>query len=280
MTENKPLQVNIRDVIASKNPRILKWIPNFFINWFERFIHQKELNAIMRNHHNEVGIEFATSVVKELGAKVNVVNIENVPTTGKCVLVANHPMAGLDSLCLFSSVGQVRSDIMLIANDVLSNIPPFSSHFVPVNKLGKSPKESLIRIDNAYGAGGMMMVFPAGLCSRKIDGKIVDLEWQKSFLMKAIQYDLQIIPVHINGANSNRFYRIANWRKFFGIKFNIEMMTLADELFKQKDKELTITIGKPFSPSIFKRQNAMDDAQKIKAHVYELSRNPSAIFSS
>jgi putative hemolysin len=50
-----------------------------------------------------------------------------------------------------------------------------------VNKLGKSPKESMIRIDNAYAAGGMMMIFPAGLCSRKIKGEIIDLEWQKSF---------------------------------------------------------------------------------------------------
>ena len=280
MTNNAPLQVNIRDVIASKNAKILKWIPNFFINWFERFVHQTEVNAILRKHHNEVGIQFATSLVKELGAKVNLVNIENVPTTGKCVLVANHPMAGLDSLCLYSSIGQVRSDIMLIANDVLANIPPFNDYFIPVNKLGKSPKESMIRIDNAYAAGGMMMIFPAGLCSRKIDGKIIDLEWQKSFLMKAIQYDLQIIPVHINGANSNRFYRIANWRKFLGIKFNVEMMTLADELFKQKDKELTITIGKPLSPSMFNKKNAMEDAQKIKAHVYELTKNPLANFSN
>lgn len=280
MTNNTPLQINIRDVIASKNAKILKWIPNFFINWFERFVHQDEVNAVLRKHHNEFGIQFATSIVKELGAKVNLVNIENVPTTGKCVLVANHPMAGLDSLCLYSSVGQVRSDIMLIANDVLSNIPAFNDFFIPVNKLGKSPKESMIRIDNAYAAGGMMMIFPAGLCSRKIKGEIIDLEWQKSFLMKAIQYDLQIIPVHINGANSNRFYRIANWRKFLGIKFNIEMMTLADELFKQKDNELTITIGKPLSPSMFNKKNAMEDAQKIKAHVYELSRNPLANFSN
>lgn len=95
----------------------------FFINWFERFVHQTEINAILRKHHNEVGIQFAHSLVKELGAIVNIINIENVPITGKCVLVANHPMAGLDSLCLYSSIGQVRSDIMLIANDVLSNIP-------------------------------------------------------------------------------------------------------------------------------------------------------------
>jgi putative hemolysin len=278
MTTNAPLQVNIRDVIASKNEKILKWIPGFIISWFERFVHQADLNFILRKHHDEDGIEFAKSVIHELGTKVKVVNLDNIPKNGRCVMVANHPMAGLDALCLFGAVGEVRSDISLIANDILAHIPQFKKYFIPVNKLGKSPKEAMLRVDEAYKLGGMMMVFPAGLCSRKIDGKIVDLDWQKSFLIKAIQYDLQIIPVHINGANSNRFYRIANWRKFFGLKFNIEMMTLADELFKQKDKELVITVGKPLSPTVFSKQKAVEDAQKIKRHVYKLSQDPSANF--
>lgn len=277
--ESKPLQINIRDVISSKNPRILKWIPRFFLRWFEKFVHQSELNTLLRNHHEKQGISFAVGIVEELGTSVKVVNKEKIPLHGNCVMVANHPMAGLDALCLFGVVGQVRSDISLIANDVLAHIPQFKDHFIPVNKMGKSAKEALIKVDKAYGSGGLMMVFPAGLCSRKIEGKILDLEWQKSFLLKAIQYNLQIIPVHIQGANSNRFYRIANWRKFFGIKFNIEMMTLPDELFQQKDKELTITIGESISPSLFSKQSALSDAQKIKEYVYELSRNPAAKFS-
>lgn len=279
MRENTPLQINIRDVIASKNPGILKWIPNFVIKWFEKFVHQSELNTLLRNHHKKDGISFAKGVIQELGTEIVLINRENIPLSGNCVMVANHPMAGLDALCLFSVVGEVRSDILLIANDVLAHIPQFKDHFIPVNKMGKSAKEALINVDRAYGSAGMMMVFPAGLCSRKIDGKIVDLEWQKSFLLKAIQYDLQIIPVHIDGANSNRFYRIANWRKFFGIKFNIEMMTLADELFQQKDKGLTITVGQPLSASLFSKRSALSDAQKIKEYVYELSRNPAANFS-
>ena len=280
MADQTPLQINIRDVIAAKNKRILRWIPNFVLNWFERFVHQAELNELFLNHYHEEGIEFAHSVVRELGANVRVVNGDKIPVHGNCVMVANHPMAGLDALCLFSEVGKIRSDISLIANDILSHIPQFRKYFVPVNKLGKSPKEAMLRVDQAYKTAGMMMVFPAGLCSRKIDGKIVDLEWQKSFLIKAIQYNLQIIPVHINGANSNRFYRIANWRKALGLRFNVEMMTLADELFKQKDKELTITIGQPISPQAFSKQNAVEDAQKIKDYVYQLSQNPQAIFGS
>jgi putative hemolysin len=280
MSESSPLQINIRNIIASKNERILRWIPNFFINWFERFVHQEEINYVLKKHHLEDGIEFSQSIVKELGAKVKIVNQENIPVSDRCIMVANHPMAGLDALCLLSAVGQIRSDVLVIANDVLAHIPQFKDHFIPVNKMGKSAKEALINVDRAYGSGGMIMVFPAGLCSRKIDGKIVDLEWQKSFLLKAIQYDLQIVPVHIDGANTNRFYRIANWRKFLGIKFNIEMMTLADELFQQKDKQLIITVGKPLSPSLFRKQSALEDAQKIKAHVYELSGNPSANFTA
>jgi putative hemolysin len=137
----------------------------------------------------------------------------------------------------------------------------------------------MIRVDQAYAEKEAMIVFPAGLCSRKIDGKIVDLDWQKSFLTKAVQYGYNIVPVHVNGANSNRFYRIANWRKFLKIKFNIEMMTLADELFKKKGQTVRLTFGQPIPASIFNKKNLFAEAQQLKDFVYQLESNPNATFT-
>ena len=281
MQGGQPLQINIREVIASKNENLLRWIPNFILSWFERFVHQDEMNVALKKLHGLDGPTFSIKALEEMGCTINTINAENIPSSElekRYVFVANHPMAGMDALALFSEVGKVHKGVQIIANDVLAAIPQFKENFIPVNKFGKKAKESMILVDNAYRSGAIMIVFPAGLCSRKNNGVIRDLEWQKSFLTKAIQYNYNIIPVHINGANSNRFYRLANLRKFLGIKFNFEMMTLADELYLQKGKKIELTVGKPISSQLFSKQNAMSDAAQIKSFVYELEKNPNATF--
>jgi putative hemolysin len=241
-------------------------------------VHQDDLNHILSKYHGYGGTDFASNVIEEMQCAIHVINKDNIPNNGHVVVVANHPMAGLDALALFSEVGKIKKSVKIIANDVLAHIPQFKENFIPVNKFGKKAKDSMVMVDQAYASGEMMIVFPAGLCSRKMDGVIMDLDWQKSFLAKAIQYNYTIIPVHVNGCNSNRFYRLANWRKFLGIKFNIEMLTLADELYKQKGKEITLTIGKPISSSIFNKKNVWNEAQQLKKFVYTLQGNPNATF--
>lgn len=249
------------------------------IRWLERFVHQDELNYILAKYNGYDGREFAVKAIEEMGSTVETVNEVAIPLSGPTLFVANHPMAGMDALCLFAEVGKVRTEMHIIANDVLAHIPQFKGYFIPVNKFGKSAKDSMIRVDQAYAEKEAMIVFPAGLCSRKINGIVVDLDWQKSFLTKAVQYGYNIVPVHVNGKNSNRFYRIANWRKFLKIKFNIEMMTLADELFKQKGQTVRLTFGKPIPYTIFNKKNLFEEAQKLKQFVYELESNPNATFT-
>lgn len=279
MESSQPLQVNVREVIAAKNSGILRWIPRFLLRWFERFVHQDELNFVLRKFHNSSGTDFAIQALGEMGCNIEFINGHRIPATGPVILVANHPLAGLDALALFSEAGKIRKDIHIITNDVLASIPQFKSHFIPVNKLGKSAKDSMVQVDKAYALGEMMLVFPAGLCSRKKGGEIKDLEWQKSFLIKSIQYNYTIVPIHIDGSNSPRFYRLANLRKFLGIKFNFEMMTLADELFKQKGKTLKLTVGKPICADIFSKKDAWLQAQQIREFVYKLPVNSEASFT-
>ena len=278
MHSDKPLQVSVREVIASKNANLLRWIPGFVLRWFERFVHQDELNRVLRTYHGYDGREFAIKAIEEMGCTVKTIHGNRIPTSGPVVFVANHPMAGMDALCLFAEVGKIRSKLHIIANDVLAHIPQFQGYFIPVNKFGKSAKESMIRVDTAYAEKEAMIVFPAGLCSRKINNKIVDLEWQKSFLAKAIQYNYSIVPVFIDGENSRRFYRIANWRKFLKIKFNIEMMTLADELFLKRGQAITLTFGHAIEASLFDKRNTLQEAQYIKDFVYHLKEDPNATF--
>jgi len=116
------------------------------------------------------------------------------------------------------------------------------------------------------------LIFPAGLVSRKQqNNKIEDLVWKKSFISKAIQYKKDIIPVHIEGENSKRFYNLAYWRKKIGIRANIEMFFLVDEMYKQKGKTLTFTFGEAISWKTFTKDKPNEYwSQKVKEHMYAL----------
>lgn len=272
------LQINLPEIIQKNLPRGSKWIPKFVIKRLEKYFKIKELNKIFSDHKEELNDKFIGCVLAAMGVNVEVYGLENIPKTGGAILASNHPMGGLDGMCIIQEVAKVRPDIKVIVNSILTHVPQLSGIFTGVNKLGRSTKESLAKIDEIYASGAIIQVFPAGLCSRKIDGKIVDLDWQKSFVSKSIENNIPIVPIYVNGSNSNSFYRMANFRKWIGLKFNLEMMMLPNEMFIQQGKKVQIIIGKPIHLQGAKRNKAQMIANQIKELVYLLESNPEASF--
>jgi len=171
-------------------------------------------------------------------------------------------------------VGDIFPNVQFIVNDILLNIENLDPIFVPVNKHGKQSSEYVRRIDETYRSEAQVLNFPAGLCSRKVKGQIVDLEWHKSFINKAKKHQRDIIPVYISGRNSGFFYNLARIRALLGIKANIEMLYLPNEMFKQQEKNIDIIFGKPIDYRVLdKRFTPREWAQKIKNHVYQLGND-------
>ncbi len=273
------LQINLPEILQKNLPRGSKWIPKFVVKRLEKYFKINELNKIFREHKEELDHKFIGCVLTAMGVNVEVYGLENIPKHGGAILASNHPMGGLDGMCIIQEVAKVRPDIKVIVNSILTHVPQLSGIFTGVNKLGRSTKESLAKIDKIYASGAIIQVFPAGLCSRKIDGKIVDLDWHKSFVSKSIENNIPIIPIYVNGSNSNSFYRMANFRKWIGLKFNVEMMMLPNEMFIQQGKKVQIIIGKPINLYGAKRNQAQMIANQIKQHVYMLETNPEASFN-
>jgi len=246
------LQISVAQTIAAKNKKLAKWLPRFIIHWLEKLIHQEEMNLFLAKHRDKSGIEFARNVVEEFAqASIEVVNEENIPKVGRYIVASNHPLGAIDGVALISLIGKYRTDIKFPVNDLLMALKPMQDIFLPLNKHGKNSTEAARELHNVFSSNHLILYFPAGICSRKIEGVVQDLEWKKTIIQKAKEYQRDIIPVFFEGKNTERFYRIANWRKKLGIKVNIEMLLLPDEMVKQRGKKFTITFGKPISYSTF-----------------------------
>ena len=275
----KILQIDIDKILQDKSPSLYKLLPKFIIRWFKKFIHQDEMNYVLREGNHLTGVEFAKFTIDYMGAIVEFKGLENIPQNGGCIVAANHPLGGLDGMALIVGVAEIRKDFKFLANDILMHIEPLKDYFIPVNKMGTTTKSHLSNISNEYSSGKAIIVFPAGLCSRKIEGEIVDLGWQKSVIKQSINNNLPIIPAFIEGENSKWFYRIANIRKFLKLKFNLEMLMLPDELYKQKGKKIVIHFGQPIGPNNFSMKSIGSDVQRLKNHVYRLKDNLSLEFN-
>lgn len=268
-TDFKP--INIREVFASKNERMARLMPGFIYAYINRILHIDFLNDFLKRNGNLMGIDFVDQVVREFNVHEHIHGEENIPKSGRYIFASNHPMGGFDGMLLMKNVGNRLGNLKFLSNDILMNIPNLKSMFIPVNKHGGHSREAARNLADLYQSDAQVLIFPSGLASRKIKGKIVDLEWKKHFIAKAIQSKRDIVPVFVDARNSNRFYRIANFRKFFRIKWNLEMFFLADETMKHRNSDVHIYFGKPIPHTTFDKSKTHQQwAKWVKDFVYKL----------
>jgi putative hemolysin len=264
--------VDIEKVIASKNPKLVEWLPNFVLKYIKRIAHEDDINQVMSNLAHLHGMEFVHGLIQEFNVEVVLKGGENIPVDRPVIFAANHPLGALDGVVFMYALGQHRQDIKILVNDLMMNIPNFQPMFIPINKHGSNSRAVTSVIEETFKGDHAVLVFPAGLVSRKQEGGVIkDLEWQKSFVNKSKKYQKDVVPVYIEGRNSNFFYNIARLRKKLGIKANLEMFYLSDEMFNQRGKKITIHIGKPLSYSYFdKTKSEKEWAQVVKDLVYQI----------
>lgn len=264
-------QIDVEKVLWSKNPSLGRMVPRFVLNWLKRIVHQDDLNNFLRQSGHLRDVELIGAGLKFLETKIIVQGMQNIPDTGRYIFVSNHPLGGLDGLVFIYEISKKFPALKFPVNDILTNIENLSGIFLPVNKHGPQVKDAVRRIEEAYASDEQILYFPAGLCSRKKRGVIQDLPWQKSFITKAIQHKRDIIPAFFSGRNSDFFYNLSNIRKFTGIKSNIEMLYLADEMFRQKDKEIRLVFGEKIPWQTFDRsRSASGWAEWVRSKSYDL----------
>ena len=272
MTAESITQIDIQQVLRQKAPSAARKIPQFVINYLTRTIHQDELNDILRRYHDKNGVAFMQELIGYFDLHLVLENESNIPTEGRYIFASNHPLGGLDGICLSAIIGKrFNGNIRYLVNDLLLYLTNLRSIFVPINKHGAQGKYNARLIEESYASDNQIITFPAGLCSRKQHGKVEDIEWKKSFIQKAVEYQRDVVPVFFDGKNSNFFYRIARLRKALGIRMNYEMIYLPDEMFKSKHKTFHIYFGRPIPWQTFTDgRKPVEWAQEVKELVYNL----------
>ena len=256
-----------------------KNIPRFLVQWMERFIHQDYINGFLTQGYE--GAEFCRKCLEYLDVKIDVRGIENLDAIisadpvhrAKLTFASNHPLGGVDSIALLGVISErTGKPSRLLVNDFLMNIKPIASLSVPVNKMGGQSRGLPAQVRAIYESDDDILIFPAGKCSRKIDGLVQDPAWSKSFVSQSIATGRWIVPVRFFGENSKRFYRVESIRERLGIKFNIGMMLLPDELYRARHKRFRIVFGKPFFPTDSDETlSPLQWAERIRNEVYHLN---------
>jgi 1-acyl-sn-glycerol-3-phosphate acyltransferase len=265
-------RIDVEQVLRSKSPRLARKLPASLIRYLCRLIHQDEINDILARYRHLRGVAFMQALVGEFGLTLQLHGEENLPSGGRYIFAANHPLGGLDGICLSAILGaRYDAKIRYLVNDLLMFIPNLQSIFIPVNKHGAQGREATARIEDVFRSDHQILTFPAGLCSRKKAGRIYDPPWKKSFVRKAVSHRRDIVPVCFDGCNSGFFYHLSNIRKRLRIKMNIEMLYLPDEMFRNRNRTFHIYFGQPIPWQTFDRSMKWDEwAGWVQKKVYSL----------
>jgi putative hemolysin len=269
--------IDIDKILKSKMGTKSRYVPRPLVTWLKHITHQDQVNEFLWDNKDLVGTDWLVACVKYLDMSLEIRGQENLPdkNDGKLyTFVSNHPLGGIDGVAIGSIIGRhYDNKFKYLVNDLLMNLPGLAPLCIGINKTGSQSRNFPAMVETGFSSDDHMVMFPAGLCSRKIDGKIQDIPWKKTFITKSVEHRRDIVPIHFSGHNSMFFYRLANICKMLGIKFNIAMLFLVDEMYKNRHQSFQITIGKPISWQTFdKSKTPTQWAQEVRARVYQLPK--------
>lgn len=272
--------INVEKALLNLYPSVGK-LPNFMqkgiIYSLRKLFYEKEINEFIEKNKDIYGIEFARKVLEHFNFSYTASNKdrENIPANGKVVIIANHPLGGLDSFALLDLVFSVRSDVRIVANSVLKAIEPLDSLLLPVDNMsGAISKDSFKAMVGALNNEEAVIFFPSGEVSRVRPTGIKDTRWRSGFLHIAKKTDSPILPIFINARNSWKFYTVSMLYK------NAATLLLAHEMFNKRDKTISMVVGELIPQDTINARllNAKTELSLLKKHLYRISKGKKGIF--
>lgn len=273
-TEITEHYIDLEGLLHKKGVKLPKWVLRFLV----RYLHVDEINEAIYEFRDLDGVGFSNATLKKLNISVQMEGAHRIPAEGSPILAGNHPLGAADGMALIGAVGSKRGDLKFPVNDFLLALPSYRSVFLPVDKVHRNTRGIKV-LEESFAGTDALLIFPAGLCSRLIKGRVRDTQWKPTFIKKAVRYQRDVVPVFFDAKNRRRFYLFARLRKALGVKFNIEMAMLPSELFAKRNKTFRVVVGKPIPYSTFdNRHTPQEWADLMHDFVYQLKTDPNAVF--
>ena len=275
MRETIEKTIDISSILESKMGTRAKFVPSFLVSWLKHIVHEDEVNRYLWDSRRLTGTAWLEECVRYLDMTLEINGRENLPDKDDGRLytfVSKHPLGGAVGVALGAIIGRhYDSRFRYLVNDLLMNLPGLAPLCIPINKTGSQSRSFPAMVEAGFSSDMHMLMFPAGLCSRKINGQIRDLPWKKTFINKSVETHRDIVPIRFDGQNSERFYRIANVCKALHLKFNVAMLFLVDEMYRNVHKTFRVTIGRPIPWETFdKSRTPAQWAAYVQDIVYKL----------
>ena len=254
-------------------PKMSAKLPGFVKRFFARRLHIKQINDCIMKAEHYAGAGFFDEALNYVGITYKVRGEENIDLSKKYLFACNHPLGGPEALIIGSIFRRIYGDgFMVPSNQILYNMKPLQEFFVPVSVGGRQGREIAERIAGMFESDRQVLVFPAGLCAKSIKGVVTEMPWKKMFVAQARKYQRDVVPVHISGHNSKWYFFLSWLSRTLKLKFNLGMIFLVDELFKQRGNEFVITFGKPIEYDRFdKTKTDLQWADEVKNIVKNLA---------
>mgnify|MGYP000174592432 CR=1 FL=1 len=275
MSDNTIFTIDVERILYEKAGEKARRIPRFVISWLKRIVHQDEVNGFLERSSHLSGVEWLEACVQYLDMDLKVEGLENLPKADDgrfYTFVSNHPLGGIDGVALGAILGRhYGGHVRYLVNDLLMNLRGLAPLCIPINKTGSQSRDFPAMVEAGFRSENHIIMFPAGLCSRRSGRVVKDIPWRKTFVTKSVETRRDVVPIHFGGQNSDFFYGLANLCKLLGVKFNVAMLFLVDEMYKNTHKSFLVKIGRPIPWQTFDQsQTPSKWAEWVRQQVYEL----------
>ncbi len=269
----------VDEVLCKHYPNIQRkpWLFKSLSFVLRHLLHEREIIEFGQQYPTLQELDFVEQVLQyfKISYSARDIERERTPSSGKVVIVANHPIGSLDALALIKLVSELRSDIKVVANQMLMSLGPLHDMLLPVNNMqGGTARDHINNIQQHLNSEGALLIFPAGEVSRLRPQGVRDTKWRSGFLRIARQANAPIVPVFIDAKNSPLFYSVSMLYK------PLATLLLVTEMFKQKQKHLPMRIGELIAPDAYNNITPQQTqlVKLFKKHLYLVGAGKKGIF--
>lgn len=274
--------INVEQAISHKYPSFAarsSITRHTALTILRRMFHEQEVNRFLAVNKDAQGFDFIDRVLEYFNFTYTLSNkdLMNIPSSGRVLIIANHPLGALDGLALLKMIGEIRKDVRIVANDLLSSIVPLKPLLLPVDNLNKATrKQAIANINNALHNEEAVIIFPAGEVSRAGPTGIKDNHWNQGFLHFARKTNSPILPIFIGGKNSSLFYTVSGFNKA------LATLLLPREMFNKRTMNLPFKIGEPIPYHQLDKLpvSGQEKSKMMRKHLYRLAKGRKPIFKT